>query len=73
MNTPPNSNTDNQILDRHTVIVNGQRISCTRQPGSLTFFLELTSENRHLDMRLPDDVPPGRVQIWIEPLSSPLT
>lgn len=66
MNTSTHSPVDGAHLDSNTVIVNGQRLACTREPGMLTFSMELTHENRCLEIDLPSDVPVGPVQILIE-------
>lgn len=66
MNTSTHSPVDGAHLDANTVIINGQRLACTREPGRLTFSMELTHENRHFEITLPSDVPVGPVQVLIE-------
>ena len=73
MSTPTQASTNDKVTDPNTVVINGQRLACTRKPGVLTFFMELTHENRCLEINLPSDVPVESVQILIEPLSSSIT
>jgi len=73
MSIPTNSPVDDELPDSNTVIVNGQRLACIREPGVLMFSMELTHENRRLDITFPSDVPTGPVQILIAPDSRSIT